>query len=285
MATEGACRRWDERAREARGVRAVEEFAYLDIMAGAPPGPSRWDHNPEGAIHSLDDALAKAGLPGELSPALKVLERVGQLIDAGRAERDRAHAKLEEATRALVAPDGEIDLDAYAAVLRECEPWISDDAAGSTGVGDAARQVRVRAVMTVFGMASGLHQKLRNRCRDVVAVIAGIPDPPADVSQAQTVAAASTLMIRHGREQDWAKFVRLNDQWLAIHAAGRLLRESGQFESELHFNGAPTELGLMYLNWEGAVGKEELRQLPGPFHVRRAHDLGWKPGFVVAVGS
>jgi hypothetical protein len=40
----------------------------------------------------------------------------------------------------------------------------------------------------------------------------------------------------------------------------------------------------MYLNWEGAVGKEELRQLPGPFRVRRAHDLGWKPGFVVAVG-
>jgi hypothetical protein len=264
VATEGACRRWDERAREARGVRAVEEFQFIDIMAGAPPGPSRWDHNPEGAIHALDDALAKAGLPGELSPALKVLERVGQLIDAGRAERD---------------------LDAYAAVLRECEPWISDDAAGSTGVGDAARQVRVRAVMTVFGMASGLHQKQRNRCRDVVAVIAGIPDPPADVSQAQTVAAASTLMIRHGREQDWAKFVRLNDQWLAIHAAGRLLRESGQFESELHFNGAPTELGLMYLNWEGAVGKEELRQLPGPFRVRRAHDLGWKPGFVVAVGS
>jgi hypothetical protein len=34
----------------------------------------------------------------------------------------------------------------------------------------------------------------------------------------------------------------------------------------------------MYLNWEGAVGKEELRQLPGPFRVRRAHDLGWKPG-------
>jgi hypothetical protein len=204
-------------------------------MAGAPPGPSRWDHNPEGAIHALDDALAKAGLPGKLSPALRVLERVGQLIDAGRAERDRAHAKLEAATRALVAPDGEIDLDAYAAVLRECEPWISDDAAGSTGVGDAARQVRVRAVMTVFGMASGLHQKLRNRCRDVVAVIAGIPDPPADVSQAQTVAAASTMMIRHGRKQDWAKFVRLNDQWLAIHAAGRLLRESGQFESELHF--------------------------------------------------
>jgi hypothetical protein len=34
----------------------------------------------------------------------------------------------------------------------------------------------------------------------------------------------------------------------------------------------------MYLNWEGAVGKEELRQLPGSLRVRRAHDLGWKPG-------
>jgi hypothetical protein len=174
------------------GQGPVEEFQFIDVMAGSPPGPSRWDTNADGAIHALADALAKAGLPGELSPALKVLERVGQLVDAGRAERNRARAKLEAATRALVAVDGEIDVAEYGDVLREIAPWIDEQSPASIGVGDAARQVRVRAVMTVFGMASGLHQKLRDHCRDVVAVIAGILDPPADVWQAQTVAAAST---------------------------------------------------------------------------------------------
>ena len=40
----------------------------------------------------------------------------------------------------------------------------------------------------------------------------------------------------------------------------------------------PAGLCVVFLDWELAVGKEELRQLPGPLRVRRAHDLGWKPG-------
>ena len=71
--------------------------------------------------------------------------------------------------------DGPIDTAAYAAVLREASPWISEDSAASIGLGDAARQVRMRAVMVVFGTASGLHSQLRDRARDVVAGIASIP--------------------------------------------------------------------------------------------------------------
>ena len=136
----------------------------------------------------------------------------------------------------------------------------------------------MRATMTVFGMASGIYSKLRDHCRDVVTVIGGIPDPPADVWRVQSFADASTAMIRHNREADWAKLVRLHETWTNIQDAAKLLRETGQFEVEMHFDGAPTELGLLYLNWQGAVGPEQLAQLPAPLKVRRAHDLGWLPG-------
>jgi hypothetical protein len=107
---------------------------------------------------------------------LRVLDRVEQLVAAGRREREAAQQKLDAATRGLLAADGDIDaaVAGYGDVLRETAPWISDDAVGSLGVGDAARQVRVRAVMTAFGLAPGIYQQLRDRCRDVVVVIAGI---------------------------------------------------------------------------------------------------------------
>ena len=209
---------------------------------------------------------------------MKVLDRVEQLVAAGRREREKAGLRLEAANRALLAPDGDIEVAEYGRVLTELAPWISDDAVGSVGVGDAAGQVRMRATMTVFGMAAGIYQKLRDHCRDVVAVIAGIPDPPPDVWQTQSFADASTATIRHNREQDWTRFVRLSDQWNSIQAAAHLLRETGQFETQMHFAGAPTDLGLVYLNWQAAVGPEQLRQLPGPLRVRRAHDLGWLAG-------
>jgi hypothetical protein len=251
-----------------------------DIMAGSPPGQfSRWDRGDhEAAIHALDGALTRAGLPGELQSALKVLARVEELVAAGRRERDKAQAKLEAATRVLLADEGEIDVAAYGAVLNECAPWISDDASGSIGVGDAGRQVRMRATMIVFGMASGIYRKLTDHCRDVVTLIAGVPDPPPEVWQASSFAEASTVMIRHGREADWASFVRLSEKWSNIHAAAALLRETGQFETQLHFDGAPVGLGLVYLNWQAAVGPEQMKQLPGPLRVRKAHDLGWVPG-------
>jgi hypothetical protein len=178
----------------------------------------------------------------------------------------------------LLAADGDIDLAEYGRVSTELGPWISDDSVGSIGVGDAARQVRMRATMIVFGAATGIYSKLTDHCRDVVAVIGLVPDPPPDVWQAQSYADASTAMIRHYREADWTKFLRLSDEWTSIHAAARLLRETRQLESQLHLDGAPTELGLVYLNWTAAVGKEELRQLAPPLRVRRAHDLGWMPG-------
>jgi hypothetical protein len=154
---------------------------------------------------------------------------------------------------------------------------------GSVGVGDAARQVRMRATMIVFGMASGIYQKLRDHCSDIVAALGGVPDPPADVWEASTIAEASTAMIRHNREQDWAKFVRLSETWSNIHSCARLLRETNQFESQLHFDGAPTDLGLIYLNWQAVVGKKELRQLAPPLRVRRAHDLGWSRELAIPV--
>ena len=91
------------------------------------------------------------------------------------------------------------------------------------------------------------------------------------------VDAAGTAMIRHGFEADWTKFVRLSDEWDSIHACGALLRETGQLQSELMFTAGPTDLCVVFLNWEPAVGGGNLRQSPGPLRVRRAHDLGWNP--------
>ena len=125
----------------------------------------------EPAIHALDGALTKAGLPGEL---LRVLDRVEALVAAGRVERDKAQAKLEAATRGLLADVGEIDAAGYGRVLAEVAPWISADAVASVGLGDAARQVRMRAVMVTFGLSSGIYRKLTDHCRDVVAVIGGV---------------------------------------------------------------------------------------------------------------
>ena len=238
------------------------------------PGGTGGD--PDGAIHALDGALVKAGLPGALDPAVRILERAQRLADAGRAEREAARTRLDAATRVLMV-DGPVDLSAYSRVLAEVGPWISDDGPASVGVGDAARQVRARAAATVFAMASGLHRQLRDRCCEVVAGIAAVPAPPAGVWSTQTVADAGGLMIRAGRETDWAQFVRLSDQWDAIHAAGRLVRETNQFGGELLFTG-PTDLCLVFLNWEPAVGPEQIKQLPGPLRVRRAIDLGWRPG-------
>ena len=86
---------------------------------------------------------------------MKVLDRVEQLVAAGRREREKAGLRLEAANRALLAPDGDIEVAEHGRVLTELAPWISDDAVGSVGVGDAARQVRMRATMTVFGMRPG----------------------------------------------------------------------------------------------------------------------------------
>ena len=253
-------------------------MTFVNIMGHDATMLSRWDRGDgEAAIHALDGALAKAGLPGALDPAVRVLERVEQLVDAGRTEREKARHRLEEANRRLLA-DGEIDVAEFGRVLNECAPWISDDAAGSLGVGEAARQVRSRAIMTVFAMATRLHQQLTAHCQDVVAAIAGISDPPAGVWQLQTTGEAGTLMIRAGREAEWASFVRLSDEWSAIHSAARLLRETGQFQAEMMFSG-PSDLCLVYLNWQAAVGAgEQMKQIPGPLRVRRALDLGWEPG-------
>src|SRR6476646_10644450 len=90
--------------------------------------PSRWDRGDgEGAIRALDLALTKAGLPGALDPAMAVLERVEQLVDAGRTERENARHRLEEANRRLLG-DGEIDVAEYGRVLAECAPWIDENA-------------------------------------------------------------------------------------------------------------------------------------------------------------
>jgi hypothetical protein len=257
----------------------VEQFQFLDIMAGtSPQGLSRSDRGDhEGAIRTLDVALAKAGVVDALAPALKVLDRAEELVAAGRRERDRAQLELEAANRALLA-DGEIDLSGYGRTLAELAPWISENPAASIGVGEACRQVKMRATMIVFGMVGELYRRLSAHCKDVVTVIGGIPNPPPDVWQVQGRGAAGTVMIRHGREADWAKFVRLSDEWDAIHACGALLRETGQLQTELMFPAGPTDLCTVFLNWEPAVGGENLTLLPGPLRVRRAHDLGWRPG-------
>jgi hypothetical protein len=263
----------------------VEEFQFIDIMSGSAPGAgSRWDNagNADGVIRTLDTALTKAGVPGQLQSALGLLDRCEEFVAAGRVKRDEARQRLEQANRKLLE---DVDVDAYVAALRDCEPWISDDSPASAALGDAARQTRVRAVMVTFSLASTLYRRLSDHCADVVASIASIAAPPDDVWGVQTIGEASTLMIRAGRESDWAHFVRLGgEEWSAIMAAAKLLRETGQFGADLHFpDGAPANIAGTFLNWQAAAaGLEPLKLLPGPLRIRRAHDLGWRPGLWLA---
>jgi hypothetical protein len=259
----------------------VEKFEYIDIMrTSGMRGPSRWNDadSGEGAIGTLDTVLAKAGLPGLLDPALVQLRRIEEVVGAARFKRDEARRRLEEANRALLA-DGVIDLDVYADVLRDVAPWIDEDGPASVGVGDAGRQLRVRAIMTVFGMASGIYQRLRDHAKDIVREIAAV-DLPAGVWQLGSNSEAAALMAREGRDVGYGRLVRANDQWVNVLEAAKLLRETGQFEAELMFpGGCPVDLGTVYLNWEAPAGEvEQLRQVPPVLRVRRAHDLGWRPG-------
>jgi hypothetical protein len=256
---------------------------FIDVMEAAIPGPSRWDRGDgESAIRTLDAALAKAGVTGALVGAFRSLDRAEAVLAASRREQDRARQRLEEVSRRLLESDGDIDLAGYGRVLSESAGWIGEHPEAAIRVGDVARQIRARATANVFAQAIDLHRRLSDRAQLIVERIAAVPAPPREVWSTQSSADASGLLIRAGREADWAEFVRAGDEWDAVHAAGLLLRETGVFQTELMFDG-PTALCLTFLNWQPAVdGIREVRALPGPLRVRAAIDRGWKPGLWLA---
>ena len=88
------------------------------------------------------------------------------------------------------------------------------------------------------------------------------------------------MAIRAGFETEWAQLTRLGDRWDAIHSAAQLLRESGQFQSQLMF-ACPTAIGVMFLGWEAALdGLPAVRKLPGPLRLRAAIDGVSARGFI-----
>jgi hypothetical protein len=255
---------------------------YIDAMAGPGiPQVSRWDRGDgAAAIRALDGALVKAGLPGRLVPALRLLDRAEALASSARVAKEQAAARMEQATKALLA-DGPVDAPAYTRVILEAGPWLDDQAAGMVGVMQASQRVQANATQTAFALVPAVYRELQGVCAEVVAEVAAVPTLPAGVWSAATSGLASTAAIRAGREEAWAQLVRLGIRWDDIHAAAELLRESGMLAGELLFPaGCPERLGTLFLNWQPALegGLEQVRRLPAPLRVRAAVDRSWKPG-------
>ena len=251
----------------------------IDAMAGpAVPVMSRWDRGDgAAAIAALDAALAAAGLSGRLAGPLGLLERAEERFGEARAAKLAAADRLERATRELLA--GPVDLDVYEQTLLRCDLWLSADAPAMVAFMQAGHRLQQNATQTTFAMVTGLYQELAQVCAGVVAEVASVPALPREAWAAPRMEAASVAM-RAGREREWSALVKAGDRWDAIHAAGRLLRETGTFQAELIFpNGCPAEVGVMFLGWRDAVERlPEVRRLPGPLRVRAAVDRGWRPG-------
>jgi hypothetical protein len=258
----------------------TEQRGYIDIMAAPMAQRSRWDHGDgAGTVRTLDDAMAKAGLPGQLEVPLRLLARAEELAEAARAAKAAAGHQLEAADQALYA-DGPIDAAAYGRIRVEVDPWLLGEAAAMQGMMAAVHRVQGNATATTFAMADSLYAKLQAVCREVVGEIAAVPPLPREGWSATTTGQASTLAIRANRELEWARLVKARDQFDAVHSAAALLRETGQFQAQLNFpGGCRTEVGIRYLNWEAAEeGLRQVDRLPVPLRVRAAHDQGWKPG-------
>jgi hypothetical protein len=252
---------------------------WINIMGVSADRMSRWDRGDGAtAITALEGALERAGLPGQLEAPKRLLARAEDLAAQARDAKMAARARLEEASRLLLA-DGPIDTDAYAATLVACGPWLHDgEASAMFGLMQAAQMVRGNATQTVFAMAPGLHTELQKVCRVVVEETASVPALPADVWSAPSSGGAAQLAIVAGREADWARLVRAGDRWDSVHSAAQLLRECGVFQSELAFSG-PTDVCVTLLNWSDAMdGLPEVNRMPPPLRLRAAIDRGWRPG-------
>ena len=257
---------------------------FIDLLSQPSPRPSRWDHGAgEGAIRALDNGLRKAGLPGRLAPAQRLLDRAEELAEAARQAKAAATSRMEGATWALLA-DGPIDLDACAVTVTGAAVWLDERSPAMLGAMGAAGRTQANATQVVFGMAPGIYAELQQACEQVVGEVAAVAQLPNPVWTAATSGLASTVAIRGGHEQAWTQLVKLGARWDDIHAAAALLRETGVFQAQLLFPaGCPGDLGTQFLGWEAAVEQlPRIRRLPAPLRVRAAHDAGLRPGLYLA---
>jgi hypothetical protein len=255
---------------------------WLNIMGFDATQLSRWDRlDGAAAVEALAGALRAAGLPdGQLEAPMRLLAQAEDLAGQARAAKDAARQRLEQANRALLAEGP--DLARYGATLGELAPWLDEESAGMIGVMQAAARIRSNATQVTFALVPSLYAVLQKACADVVAQAANVPVLPNGVWAAPTTGEASTLAIRAGLETEWAQLTRLGDRWDAIHSAAQLLRESGQFQSQLMF-ACPTAIGVMFLGWEAALdGLPAVRKLPGPLRLRAAIDRDFRPGLYLA---
>jgi hypothetical protein len=268
----------------------AEQREHIDFTDLETPRPSRWDRGDgDGAIRGLVEALDRAGLPDQLQASRRLLDRAEELAEQARRGKDAARQRLDSATRALLA-DGPVDVDAYAATLAEVGPWLDSDveagrgAPAMAGLMDAVHRTRANAVQAAMAEATGLYQRLQGICAQVVAEITMVPALPAGVWAATTSGQAGQAAIEAGYDLAWSTLVRAGIRFDAVHAAGELLRETGQFTSELNFpQGCPTRIGVQFLGWEAAtLNIHEVRRLPGPLRVRATIDRGWRPGLWLA---
>jgi hypothetical protein len=252
---------------------------FIDIMGVDASRQSRWDkHDGETAVVALAEALKRAGLPADLLAAPKrLLAQAEALAAQARTAKDAARQRLDAANRALLA-DGPVDTAGYAAMLTETAPWLSADGPAMGGLMQAVAQIRGNATQVAFALAPSLYAELQKVCAEVVADAESVAALPGEVWSSTSSGQASELAVRAGRESDWAALTRAGIRWDAVHDAGQLLRETGQFQSQLNFS-CPTALGVCFLNWLPAMdGLAEVQRLPGPLRLRAAIDRGWVPG-------
>ena len=143
--------------------------------------------------------MVKAGLPGRLEPAQRLLAQGEQLFEQARREKEAAADRLEQATTALLTA-GAGAAAAYGQVLVEVGPWLGDQPAAMAGVMNAGHRAQANATQTAFAMAHGLYRELGQVCAEAVAEVAAVPALPREVWLSTSGGQAAEAAIRAGHE-------------------------------------------------------------------------------------
>ncbi len=160
--------------------------------------------DPIAMVLGLGLLLERLGLPGELAASRRLLKRSEVLGEAGRAAQMAAGQRRAEATRELLAGDGEVDTEALAVVVRETDVWLAftpGDPKPAPAMGvlmDAARMARGHAGAMLTASAPGIYPKLQRVAAETVAATAALPKLPAAIWSAPDPA---LVAVREGHAE------------------------------------------------------------------------------------
>lgn len=242
--------------------------------------------DPIAMVLGLGLLLERLGLPGELAASRRLLKRSEVLGEAGRAAQMAAGQRRAEATRELLAGDGEVDTEALAVVVRETDVWLAftpGDPKPAPAMGvlmDAARMARGHAGAMLTASAPGIYPKLQRVAAETVAATAALPKLPAAIWSAPDPA---LVAVREGHAETLKQMWVLSDRYDDCHRAGRICRQTGGLGAQTLLDAAPDAIGFALANWQKAAAEmDELRQVRPPLRLRFMIDRGWEPGLWLA---